>query len=155
MNEYKIGEIADLLAITVRTIRYYEEEGLLRPLRTAGGTRLYTERHLSRLRSILHLARNGFSLESIHLIASLRETCETGNESSNKVSVQLETEINEITAKTHELERLKDELAQAKRVINKCRGCKNKPTSSGCPDCPVKLHTGNIELLNLIWDQHS
>ncbi|TAM48073.1 MAG: MerR family transcriptional regulator [Gammaproteobacteria bacterium] len=153
--EYKIGEVADLLGTTIRTIRYYEEEGLLRPSRTDGGTRLYSERHVSRLKSILHLVENGFSLESIRLIGSVRETCKTGDESSRKVSAQLDGKLKEIAARAHELERLKKEITQAKAVVGKCRGCRNKPTSKGCPACPAKTHANSVELLNLIWDQDS
>lgn len=153
MSKYKIGEVADFLGTTIRTIRFYEEEGLLLPLRTDGGTRLYNETHISRLRSILHLAGNGFSLASIRLIASIRETCKTGDESSRKVTAQLDDEIEEISARIRDLERLKEDIAQAKTAVAKCQGCKNKPTSRGCPECPVKTRTDSIELLNLIWDQ--
>lgn len=153
MNDYKIGEVAEILGTTIRAIRFYEEEGLLLPLRTDGGTRLYNERHISRLRSILHLAGNGFSIESIRLIASIRETCKTGNESSKKVSAQLHHEIGAISTKIRDLESLKGDIAQAKAVVEQCQGCKNRPTSKGCPECPVKTCTNSIELLNLIWDQ--
>lgn len=154
MSEYKIGDVADSLNTTIRTIRFYEEEGLLQPLRTEGGTRLYNERHISRLKSILHLACNGFSLESIRRIASIRDTCKTGDESSKKVIAQLDGEIKEISARIRDLERLKEEIAQAKAAVGKCQGCKNKPTSRGCPKCPVKRRASSVELLNLIWDQH-
>ena len=149
----KIGEVADSLGTSIRAVRYYEEEGLLQPLRTAGGTRLYNERHISRLKSILRLAENGFSLESIRLISSIRETCKTGDESSKKVSAQLDGKMKQLSARIHELERLKEEIAQAKVVVWKCRGCKNKPSSKGCPTCPVKTHANSVELLNLVWDQ--
>jgi DNA-binding transcriptional MerR regulator len=152
-SEYKIGEVADFLGTTIRTIRFYEEEGLLQPSRTDGGTRLYNERHVARLKSILHLVANGFSLESIRLTASIRETCKTGDESSKKVAAQLDDEIREISARIRELERLKEEIGQARAAVGKCQGCKNKPTSKGCPKCPVKVRANSVELLNLIWDQ--
>jgi len=154
VNEYKIGEVADSLGITIRTIRYYEEEGLLQPLRTDGGTRYYHQTHISRLKSILHLANIGFSLESIRALALARETCKTGNESSIKVSTLLKDKIYEISDKVREFERLKSEIQQAKGLVEKCHGCRNKPTSKGCPACPVKRNTDSLELLNLIWDQH-
>ncbi len=152
--EYKIGEVADLLGTTVRTIRYYEEEGLLRPARTEGGTRLYSERHVARLRSILHLVENGFSLESIRLIGSIRESCKTGDESSKNVSELLDGKLKEIVVRIDELERLEKEITRAKAIVGKCRGCKNKPTSKGCPSCPVKTRANSVELLNLVWDQN-
>ena len=82
---FKIGEVAEILKTTVRTIRYYEEEGLLVPHRTDGGTRLYYEQHIDRLKAILHPADNGFSLEVIGLIGNTRQTCATGDEGSKKI----------------------------------------------------------------------
>ena len=62
-NHYKIGEVADLLATSIRTIRYYEEEGLLIPIRTPRGTRLYSDSHLARLKVVLRLVNLGFQLK--------------------------------------------------------------------------------------------
>lgn len=152
-REYKIGEVAESLGTTIRTIRFYEEEGLLEPLRTEGGTRYYTERQIARLKSIIHLAGNGFSIESIRVIASVRERCKTGDESSKKVAATLDDEIKEIAGRIESLERLKAEIMRAKSAVRKCHGCKNRPTSKGCPACPVKSHLDSVELLNLIWDQ--
>lgn len=152
-GEYKIGEVAELLETTVRSIRYYEEEGLLHPPRTEGGTRLYNGRHIARLKSILRMAENGFSIDSIRNIASAKGACKTGHESSDNLSALLEREMNVIAYRIRELERLKEEVAQAKAVIGQCRGCHNKPTIEACPDCPVRSHLESIELLNLIWDQ--
>lgn len=152
-SEYKISDVAQLLKTTVRTIRYYEEEGLLQPLRTNGGTRLYRQNHISRLRSILNLVENGFSLESIYAISTIREICKTGNEGSQKVTALLDDKINDISAHIQNLENLKNEMTRAKKLVKKCRGCGNKPTTKDCPTCPVKQNTDNIELLSLIWDQ--
>jgi DNA-binding transcriptional MerR regulator len=153
VRKYKIGEVAELLSTSIRTIRYYEEEGMLQPLRTSGGTRLYTERHISRIRSILHLAENGFSLHSIRLLSSIRETCKTGDESSIKVSEQLDKKLEDVSQRIRELVRLRKEIEEAMSVIQKCRGCQNKPTSKGCPMCPVQQHADTEALLSLIWDQ--
>jgi len=153
MREYKIGEVAEFLGTTIRAVRYYEEEGLLQPLRTAGGTRLYHQGHLARLKSILRLAANGFSLEAIRLIGSLRESCKSGDESSQKVSAQLDEKIKQLSLRILELQRLKQEISQANTIVRKCRGCKNRPSSKTCPACPVKKQLGSVALLNLVWDQ--
>lgn len=84
LKYFKIGDVAASLSTTVRTIRYYEEEGLLLPHRTDGGTRLYSEHHVERLKAILYFAENGFSLDIIGLIANTRETCSTGDEGSKR-----------------------------------------------------------------------
>lgn len=152
-RQYKIGEVAKLLSTSVRTIRYYEEEGMIQPLRTGGGTRLYTQRHISRARSILHLAENGFSLQSIRLLSSIRDGCKTGDESSARVSEQLADNSEEVSRRIRELMRLKKEIEKASAIILQCRGCGNEPTSKGCPACPVKKRADTEALLSLVWDQ--
>ncbi len=151
-NFLKIGEVAEQLNITVRTIRYYEEEGLLEPLRTSGGTRLYTEQHIIRLQAILHFAANGFSLDVIRLVGTTRETCTTGDEGSQKISNIIDHSITDIEEKIRNLESLKLELSAAAKLVKKCKGCTNKPSSKDCPTCPVNKNIEKIEVLNLIWE---
>lgn len=152
VNYIKIGEVAELLNITVRTIRYYEEEELLEPHRTNGGTRLYTEEHLARLKAIIHLTENGFPLEVIGLIGNTRETCSTGDEGSKKIPEIIDNSIKDIEEKINSLKSLKSELFAAKKQVKKCNGCENKPSSKGCPTCPVNKNISKIEILNLIWE---
>ncbi len=152
LKYYKIGEVAALLKTTVRTIRYYEEEGLLEPYRTDGGTRLYAEQHINRLKAVCHLADNGFSLEVIRLIGNTRKTCLTGNEGSEKISGIITGAINDIDKKQHNMDALKRELVAAKKQIKKCKGCINKPSSQACPTCPINKNLNKIEVLNLVWE---
>lgn len=149
---YKIGEIAELLKVTVRTIRYYEEESLLEPHRTEGGTRLYTDQHVVRLKAIIHLTENGFSLDIIRLFGDARKKSSTGNEGSQKISSIIDNSIDNIEEKIRTLTVLKKELLASKKVIVKCKGCKNIPSSDGCPLCPVNKNINKIEMLNLIWE---
>ena len=148
----KIGEVAELLKTTVRTVRHYEDEGLLESHRTDGGTRLYSEQHVNRLKAILHLVENGFSLEVIRLIGNAREKCNTGDESSKKVSAIIENTIDDLNEQIGNLETLKAELTAAKKQIKKCTGCENSPSSKGCPECPVNKSLNEIEILNLVWE---
>ena len=151
-NCYKIGEVAIKLATSIRSIRYYEEEGLLTPLRTQRGTRLYSEKHVSRLSTILRLTKLEFSIESIRNIAKLRENSKTGDESSSLVDVSLNDTLTIINNKIKELENLNIEINNSIRVVKKCKGCMNHPTTKECPDCPVIDNLNNIQLLNLVWD---
>ena len=149
---FKIGEAAEILKTTVRAIRYYEEEGLLVPHRTDGGTRLYSEQHIDRLKAILHLADNGFSLEVIGLIGSTRQTCATGDEGSKKISGIIDSVITDVEEKIADLDALKAELNDAMKLIKKCNGCTNAPSSQDCPYCPVNKNLKKIEVLNLVWE---
>ena len=62
---FTISQIADQLDISTRTIRFYEEKGLISPKRTSGNQRIYTPRNKARLRLILRGKRFGFSLDEI------------------------------------------------------------------------------------------
>ena len=152
LTYFKIGEVAKMLDTTVRTIRYYEEEGLLCPHRTDGGTRLYTDHHVDRLKAILHLSENGFSLDVIGLIANTRETCTTGDEGSQKVTSVIDRAISEIDEKISDLTSLRADLKASRKLVAKCKGCGNEPSSKTCPECPVNLNIGKVEALNLIWE---
>jgi DNA-binding transcriptional MerR regulator len=69
MSRLRIGEVAAQAGVTTRTLRYYQEVGLLSPETTAGGTRMYTENDVERLRRILELREAmGFDLDRIRLI---------------------------------------------------------------------------------------
>lgn len=151
-NTYKIGEVANKLATSIRSIRYYEEERLLTPIRTPRGTRLYSDKHIARLNVILRLAKLGFSIEGIRKIAEIRENSPTGDESSIRVKDHLEEVLTTIDAQIKELERTSHEIHEAKQVISGCNGCTNIPGTQGCPDCPVRKKLKDIELLNLVWD---
>lgn len=62
----RIGEVADRIGLSLRSIRYYEESGLVEPsARTPGGFRLYTEPDVNRLLLIMQMKPLGFSLEEM------------------------------------------------------------------------------------------
>ncbi len=64
LQHMQIGEVAQRTGLSLRTIRYYEEVGLIRPSsRTQGGFRLYTEPDVARLNLVKRMKPLGFSLE--------------------------------------------------------------------------------------------
>ena len=69
----QIGQVAELTGLSVRTLRHWEEAGLVTPsARTPGGFRLYTDRDVERLRTIRRMKPLGFTLEEMtQLLASL------------------------------------------------------------------------------------
>jgi DNA-binding transcriptional MerR regulator len=64
-GEYTVDEVADLTRTTVRTIRWYQSEGLLPPPRRAGRVAMYDAEHLSRLEAIRDLQEHGLTLTAI------------------------------------------------------------------------------------------
>src|SRR5207244_12272354 len=77
---YMISAVAEMYEIHPQTLRLYEREGLLKPSRTEGNTRLYTEEDLQRLEFILSLARDqGVNIAGMAIILQMRERMEEMN----------------------------------------------------------------------------
>jgi len=75
-----ISAVAEMYGIHPQTLRMYEREGLLKPSRTEGNTRLYTEEDLQRLEFILNLARDlGVNIAGMAIILQMRERMEEMN----------------------------------------------------------------------------
>jgi DNA-binding transcriptional MerR regulator len=82
---HQIGEVAEAVGLSIRTIRHYDEMGVVEPSgRTTGGFRLYTDADVERLRLVKQLKPLQFSLEEIHelldLLAARAET--TGDDTA-------------------------------------------------------------------------
>ena len=77
MGAYMIGVVSMRYGVHPQTLRLYEREGLLKPSRTEGNTRLYTDEDLQRLEFILSLARDlGVNISGIAIILQMRERME-------------------------------------------------------------------------------
>lgn len=74
---YMISAVAEMYGIHPQTLRLYEREGLLKPSRTEGNTRLYTDEDLQRLEFVLNLARDlGVNISGMAIILQMRERME-------------------------------------------------------------------------------
>lgn len=73
----QIGEVAEHLGLSLRTIRYYEEEGLVTPTkRTEGGFRLYAEEDVERLALVKRMKPLGFSVQEMRELLTARDEIE-------------------------------------------------------------------------------
>lgn len=74
VRTYTISAIAEMFEIHPQTLRMYEREGLLKPSRSDGNTRLYEESDIERLEVILSLTRDlGVNLAGVEIILNMRE----------------------------------------------------------------------------------
>jgi MerR family copper efflux transcriptional regulator len=84
-----IGELADRSQMSLRTIRHYDEVGLLKPSgRTEGGFRLYTERDFTRLMVIRRMKPLGFTLEEMAELLRVIDTLETAGKGNGSAAVR-------------------------------------------------------------------
>ncbi len=98
---FVISVAARLVEMHPQTLRYYERAGLLKPTRSSGKIRLYSQREIDRLRKIARLTNElGVNLAGVEIIIDLTERLEQLQEQMNRREAELMAEI----------ERLKDEL---------------------------------------------
>jgi MerR family transcriptional regulator/heat shock protein HspR len=70
---YMIGVVADMLKVHPQTLRFYEKKGLVRPGRTEGQTRMYSEEDLEEIARLLRLTRDlGVNLAGVEIILKMR-----------------------------------------------------------------------------------
>ncbi len=74
---YMISVVSELLGVHPQTLRLYEREGYVRPRRTRGGTRVYSEHDVESVRRILHLTRElGVNLAGVEVVLEMRRKIE-------------------------------------------------------------------------------
>jgi DNA-binding transcriptional MerR regulator len=114
---YQIGDVTDRVGLSLRTVRYYEEVGLVVPSdRTAGGFRLYTEDDIERLIMAKELKPLGFSLEEVRTVLDLVTTAEADRD----LTAAQRTTLAQFAALASErYEKLRAQLAAADRVARR------------------------------------
>jgi len=91
---YMISSVAEMYEIHPQTLRLYEREGLLKPSRSEGNTRMYTDEDLERLEFILNLARDlGVNIAGIAIILQMRERMELMNRQMQDFVQYVRTEM--------------------------------------------------------------
>ena len=91
---FMISAVAEQYGIHPQTLRLYEREGLLKPSRTEGNTRYYTDEDLERLEFILNLARDlGVNIAGIAIILQMRERMEEMNRQMQNFVEYVRTEM--------------------------------------------------------------
>lgn len=91
---YMISIVAQMLDIHPQTLRLYEREGFIKPSRTQGNTRLYSEKDVEILKMIRRLTRNlGINLAGVEVIMELRERIEEMQKEINELKTLVEEKL--------------------------------------------------------------
>ncbi|TBV88026.1 MerR family DNA-binding transcriptional regulator [Lysinibacillus sp. OL1] len=107
-----IQEVAKEFNVSTRTIRYYEELGLLCPHRSSTNQRIFSKKELAKLKLIFRGKRYGFSLEEIKEMVLLFDFDRSGIQQLERTVEYGEQKIQEIDSKIAELTQMKRELQQ-------------------------------------------
>lgn len=112
-----VGEVAEKMGVSVRTLQYYDKEGLLSPsAQSEGGRRLYTDKDLVTLHQILSLKSLGFSLSDIKERLFSLDTPEDVAKVLEEQANDIRQKIIALTASLAEIEQLREEILQMQEV---------------------------------------
>jgi len=141
------GDLARATGNTVRTIRFYEDQGLLRPAEVSdGGHRRYRNEELERLRLIGDLRELGLSLSDIKSMLDLRAGCDSAAEFAARFHAVLAEHILQAQRRIQRLRRVRRELMQARAAVARRLSC---DAEHACP-CAVAAVIGAPRIVKLL-----
>ena len=118
---HQIGEVAEAVGLSLRTIRHYEEVGLVPPSgRTSGGFRLYTDDDIERLRLVKHMKPLDFSLEEMRDLLQVRDRLAEGVDNETRGEL-LERLAMYAVAADARCEKLREQLQVAESMADMLR----------------------------------
>ncbi|MGH9580609.1 MAG: MerR family transcriptional regulator [Terriglobales bacterium] len=122
---YMISAVAEMYAIHPQTLRLYEREGLLKPSRTEGNTRLYTDEDLERLEFVLSLARDlGVNMSGIAIILEMRQRMEAMQRQMQEFVSYVQKEV--VTRAQAQADPSKGAIVPIRRVVEPSASAKEK-----------------------------
>ena len=132
---HKIGDISKRLSISPRTMRYYEELGLISTERSIGGFRVFSDSQVEKLRTIIALKEIGMPLEEIKTLLQLRQHGATGSETAPRLLDYLAAKIADIKKTMARHAELLKELESVVKIVENCKCCGNKTEELSCEKC--------------------
>lgn len=148
-----VGEMARRAGCTVRSVRFYEQRGLLGvDGRTGGRHRRYARADFDRLLLIVELRRAGLSVESIRSIIDIKHRHSSGAMAAAELRDHLESHIGVIAARVSDLTRVQGELERVHAAIQCCMSCPCKiDFPAPCGECKTLATATELPLLRAIW----
>jgi DNA-binding transcriptional MerR regulator len=146
------GDMARLSNSTLRTVRFYEQEGLIEPApRSDGGHRYFAASELRKLQLAVDLREAGLSIQAIKELFALKSDAGTPEEASRRMSGMLEAQIGDMQRKITTLRRLREELASMVSVISECRDCRTESFPARCQECEVLKQPELPRAVRVLW----
>jgi DNA-binding transcriptional MerR regulator len=147
--------MARLSQNTLRTVRFYEEAGLLEPRqRTGGGHRLFHLRELKKLLLVSDLRAAGFTLEEIREMLLVKRRSRSGSKAALDMVARLNEHVSLMNARVALLRRLAAELDSAKDHLENCVRCDDASGRfpNACGQCGTLQKGGPLpDALGVLW----
>lgn len=141
----KIGDLARLAEVTMRTVRFYEDLGLIQPAgRSTGGFRLYRREQADRLKALLSLKEVGFSLDDIRAYRDLATEGEPAYAVMQRLRRRIDEGASQLRSRIDRLQVALLDLERTAETLSQCHGCDRKPFDGSCQDCWRELAGGSL-----------
>ncbi len=127
-----IGNVSNLSGLPVKTIRYYEDIGLVSPLRDTNGYRAFREKELHKLAFLGRARSLGFTIEDCRALLALYDDESRASADVKRIANE---HLEQIETKIAGLEAMRDTLSH---LIDECAGDHR-------PDCPILKDLGGFE----------
>jgi DNA-binding transcriptional MerR regulator len=146
------GDMARLSNTTLRTVRFYEQEGLISSMAREGGChRKFARSELRKLQIIADLREAGLSLQEIKALAGLKRRCASPTAAAQAMSQALCRRIDDLKARIDTLTRVRDELLSTVATIRSCHDCHEPRFPAACGDCKVTNQPESSRATELLW----
>ncbi len=162
MAQLGIGELARLLNVSRRTLRYYEEVGIIAPKsRGTNNYRYYDTNDLNRLQAVMMMRKAGLSLKEVLDTLGPASTramdfgegfeFTTGQAMAQKINERLRTQHGRLNDKILEMQKTRDSIEKSIHALESCLGCVTSVKLDECGDC----RTGCSEVVDAAVQRRS
>jgi DNA-binding transcriptional MerR regulator len=143
----RIGDLAKKAGTTMRTIRYYEQLGLIGPVaRTKGGFRLYAEDEVRKLRVIKNLQYLDTPLAQVKAFFDERQQGRIASEIAPGIAKLLQRQLEDMENRIAQYRAMQASLRETIEILQCCSECSLEPGPDVCSRCPVITSRGQIPL---------
>ncbi|MEZ4286674.1 MAG: MerR family transcriptional regulator [Polyangiales bacterium] len=146
------GDMARLTKSTHRTVRFYEEVGLIAPVaHSCGGHRMFDDCALKKLQFALDLRKAGMSVQDIKSLFALKLGADCPQTASTTIGVVLGDQLTALDEQISTLERLKAELSRMQAQMATCGDCTDPGYPEGCHDCERVDRQDSGRAWSVLW----
>jgi DNA-binding transcriptional MerR regulator len=143
----RIGDLAKSAGTTLRTVRYYEQLGLIAPSgRTKGGFRLYTEEELRKLRLIKNLQLLAIPLAQVKEFFDQRHCGRVAADIAPGIRSVLQQQLEEMESRIAHCRAMQESVRETLEILERCCECSLEPGPEVCARCPVITSRARIPL---------
>lgn len=146
------GEMARRSGTTLRTVRFYESEGLITSMARADGThRRFSVDEFRKLQIISSLRDSGLSLQRIKELISIKGHCATPQVAAAEVTAALCAQLADLDRRIDTLQALKSDLLATVGVLRTCQTCTEPGFPARCNKCSVVDRPECARSTHLLW----